>query len=520
VKLFAKGKVEKGAQQSAAPAFSPIDRVGLLGLLDQVVNGSQTGVLELHEPRGNWVYAFQAGALTHASGGRVRGARQAFDLLWEFQSGECLFRPGADPNLAGNLYIDKGRLQDLLGRSQAALQGPSAPYIPPDQQRPIAPAHWQPPAAAPAWGAGGYPPQQPYAQPQPGYPPQQPQPQQGYPQPQQGYPQPQPQSYPQQQQPAYPQQPSQGYPQPQQAGYPQQQPPPGYPPAAYPGAPYPGAPPQAQPYPQPGYPQAPGGMRPPAGQPQPQYPAYPQPPAMPPQAQPQAMPPQAPAQAMPPQQPMAVQPPQAPPAPARPVTPPSFSVPPMAIPRKREAPLPTYQPPAAAPMPAAAEPPKPAAPKDDLAALRASLVAQAPPVAQAPSAPAWGVRGGEAPVAPVVPMRKGGKGKDKSKDKGKDKAAKVAAVPGKTAPKADSKLMAAIKIQLIKFLLWACERRYSPDDHWTLKDAFEISTMELRDQFFSAFSESLKSSKKTRQDNFDDTDDMAAGRMRGRGRRH
>jgi hypothetical protein len=167
-------------------------------------------------------------------------------------------------------------------------------------------------------------------------------------------------------------------------------------------------------------------------------------------------------------------------------------------------------------MPAAAEPPKPAAPKDDLAALRASLVAQAPPVAQAPSAPAWGVRGGEAPAAPVVPTRKGGKGKDKGKDKG----AKVAVVQGKTAAKPDSKLMAAIKIQLIKFLLWACERRYSPDDHWTLKDAFEISTMELRDQFIGAFSESLKSTKKTRQDNFDDADDMAAGRMRGRGRRH
>jgi hypothetical protein len=498
VKLFAKGKGEKGAQQSAAPAFSPIDRVGLLGLLDQVVNGSQTGVLELHEPRGNWVYAFQAGALTHASGGRVRGARQAFDLLWEFQSGECLFRPGADPNLAGNLYIDKGRLQDLLRRSQAALQGPSAPYIPPDQQRPIAPATWQPPAAAPAWGAGGYAPQQPYPQPQqPGYPPQQPP--QGYPQPPQGYPQPQ--------QPGYPQHPPQGYPQPQQAGYPQQQPPPGYPPAAYPGGPYPGAQPPGQPYPQPGYPQAPGEMRPPPGQPQPPYPAYPQP---------QPMPQQAPPQAMPPQQPIAAQPPLAPPAPARQVTPPSFSVPPMAIPRKREAPLPAYQPPAAAPMPAAAEPPKPAAPKDDLAALRASLVAQAPPVAQAPSVPAWGVRGGQAPAAPVVPMRKGGKGKDKGKDKG----AKVAVVQGKTAPKADSKLKAAIKIQLIKFLLWACERRYSPEDHWTLKDAFEISTMELRDQFFSAFSQSLKSTKKTREDNFDDTDDMAAGRMRGRGRRH
>jgi len=492
VKLFAKGKVEKGAQQPAAPAFSPIDRVGMLGLLDQVVNGSQTGVLELHEPQGNWVYAFQAGALTHASGGRVRGARQAFDLLWEFQSGECAFRPGADPNLAGNLYIDKARLQDLLRRSQAALQGPSAPYIPPGQQRPIAPATWQPPAAAPAWGAGGYAPQPGYPQPQqPGYPPQPPlQPQQGYPQPQQPvYPQPQQPGYPPPQPQAYPQPPPQGYPQPQQPGY-AQQPPPGYPPAPFPAAPYPGVPPQGQPYPQP------------------PYPAYPQ-------APPQPVPPQAmPQQSMPPQQPLAAQPPVAPHAP-RPVTPPSFSVPPMAIPKKREAPLPAYQPAVAAPMPAAPEPPKPSAPKDDLAALRASLVAQAPPAAHAPSGPAWGVRGGEPAAPPVVPARKGA-----GKGKGKDKAPKVAVVQGKAAPKPDSKLKAAVKIQLIKFLLWACERRYSPDDHWTLKDAFEISTMELRDQFFSAFSQSLKASKKTREDNFDDTDDMAAGRMRGRGRRH
>jgi hypothetical protein len=505
VKLFAKGKVEKGAQQSAAAPFSPIDRVALLGLLDQVVNGSQTGVLELHEPRGNWVYAFQGGALTHASGGRVRGARQAFDLLWEFQSGECSFRPGTDPSLAGNLYIDKGRLQDLLRRSQAALQGPSAPYIPPDQQRPIAPAAWQPGAQpAPSWGAGGYQQQQPrFPQPQqPGY---APQPPQGYPpQPQQqGYPTQPPQAYPQPPQ-GYPQQQPQGYPQPQQAGYPQQQQAPGFPGAPYPAAPYPGAQPQGQPYPQPAYPQAPGAMTPPPGQPQPAYPAYPQPPAMPPQA-------------MPPQQPMAAQPPVAPPAPHRPITPPSFSVPPMAIPRKREAaPLPSYQPPAAAPAPLAPEPGRPSAPKDDLAALRASLVAQAPPAAQAPSAPAWGVRGGEPVAPPVVPGRKGAKGKAKSKDKGP----KVAVVQGKAAPKADSKLKAAIKIQLIKFLLWACERRYSPDDHWTLKDAFEISTMELRDQFIGAFSESFKASKQKREDKFDDTDDMAAGRMRGRGRRH
>jgi hypothetical protein len=193
----------------------------------------------------------------------------------------------------------------------------------------------------------------------------------------------------------------------------------------------------------------------------------------------------------------------------------------MAIPKKREAALPAYQPPAAAPVPPAAEPPRAAAPKDDLAALRASLVSQAPTVGQAPTAPAWAVRGAEPVAPPVVPARKGGgKGKAKANDKGKGQGAKVTVVQGKAVPKADSRLKAAIKIQLIKFLLWACERRYSPDDHWTLKDAFEISTMELRDQFFSAFSQSLKSTKKTREDKFDDTDDMAAGRMRGRGRRH
>jgi hypothetical protein len=178
----------------------------------------------------------------------------------------------------------------------------------------------------------------------------------------------------------------------------------------------------------------------------------------------------------------------------------------MAIPKKRAA-VPPYQPPAAAPMPVtpAPEPPK-AAPKDDLAALRASLVAQAPPVRPAASAPAWGVRTGDGTVAPP-PAAAGSKGKGKDKGKG-----------AKT--KGDSKLRAAIKVQLITFLLWACERKYSPDDHWTLKDAFEVSTMELRDQFIGAFSESFKASRQKRNAEEDDMDDMAAGRMRGRGRRH
>jgi Domain of unknown function (DUF4388) len=480
VKLFAKGKGEPAAQ-SKAPAFSPIDRVGLLGLLDQVVNNGQSGVLELREPRGEWVYAFQSGALTHARGGRVRGARQAFDLLWEFQSGEFTFTPGVNPTLAGNLYIDKGRLLDLLRRSQAALQGPSAPYIPPDQQRPIAPVYRT------------------YSQPSPGQVP--PWPQQGPPPgqypgaPAQGA----PQGWPPAPQPGMPQGPSWGA-----GGYPQQ---PGYPAAPYQqGAQYPGAQPQGQPYPQQGYP----------GQPQPGYPPYPQ------QQMPQQQIPQQPMQqqGMPqpmPQQGMAQQgmplpmmPPVGPPPPAaatpptRPITPQSFSVPPMAIPKKRDA-IPSYQPPAA-PMPAPAAPePAKSAPKDDLASLRASLVAQAPAVAPAPSAPTWGVRTGDGTVAPP-PAAAG------PKRKGKDKTAKT---------KGDSKLMASIKVQLITFLLWACERKYSPDDHWTLKDAFEVSTMELRDQFISTFSESFKASRQKRNaEDDDDTDNMAAGRMRGRGRRH
>jgi hypothetical protein len=473
VKLFAKGKGEPAAQ-SKAPAFSPIDRVGLLGLLDQVVNNGQSGVLELREPRGEWVYAFQSGALTHARGGRVRGARQAFDLLWEFQSGEFTFTPGVNPTLAGNLYIDKGRLLDLLRRSQAVLQGPSAPYIPPDQQRPIAPVYRT------------------YSQPMPGQVP--PWPQQGPPPgqypgaPAQGA----PQGWPPAPQPGMPQAPSWGA-----GGYPQQ---PGYPAAPYQqqGAQYPGAQPQGQPYPQQqGYP----------GQPQPGYPAYPQ--QGMPQQQPmpqQPMPQQPmPQQAMSPQgMPLPTMPPAAPPAPTRPLTPQSFSVPPMAIPKKRDA-IPSYQPPAA-PMPAPAAPePAKTAPKDDLASLRASLVAQAPAVAPAPSAPTWAVRTGDGTVAPP-PAAAG------PKRKGKDKTAKT---------KGDSKLMASIKVQLITFLLWACERRYSPDDHWTLKDAFEVSTMELRDQFISTFSESFKASRQKRNaEDDDDTDNMAAGRMRGRGRRH
>jgi len=509
--LFKKGKGDGQQAASKEPAFAPIDRYGLLGLLDEVVNGGQTGVLELHEPRGTWVYGFQSGALTHASGGRVRGARQAFDLLWEFQAGEFMFTQGsAGPQ--GNLYIDKGRLLELLHRSQAALQGSSAPYIAPGQERvvqmPPRPFSPSPGRMAPQWQPG-MPPAQPMA---PGF----------------GT-------------TLYPQAPGMA-PGPYPAGqFPQgAPPPPGFPPPA-PGGPLPsvppsmGRPPAAPPpvypgqyAPQPGMPQPPQGMPPlplPPVQPMPQMqpmPPLPMPPIQPgPPAQ--AMPPvqplppfqpvqplpampmqQVPMQQMPQVMPVQPAPPMVPPAPVRPFTPGAFSVPPMAIPKRRDA-VPTYQPPVAAgPAPASAPAPQapavePSKPKDDLAALRETLVKQAPLVQQAPPEPTWKMRTADGVVAPppAEPLKK-----------------------AKRKEKKPSKLGQKTRIQLIKFLLWTMERRYSPDDHWTLKDAFEISTMELRDQFLSAFSQTLKSTAKEKSSDEDEIDDIGAGRMRGRGRRH
>jgi hypothetical protein len=79
------------------------------------------------------------------------------------------------------------------------------------------------------------------------------------------------------------------------------------------------------------------------------------------------------------------------------------------------------------------------------------------------------------------------------------------------------RLAEGIRVRLIKFLLWACERKYSPDDHWTLKDAFEVSTMELRDQFVGAFSQSFKTNRQASTED-DDVDQVNEGRMRGRAR--
>src|SRR5712692_3219883 len=477
MKLFPKSKPGAPAPAGATPPYQPIDRVNLLGLLDRVVNQGESCVLRLREPRGAWTYAFQGGGLVHASGGAVRGARQAFDLLWEFQQGEVSMSAGVDPTLGSNLYIDKARLQDMLRRSQAALHGPGSPYIPPDQQRPIQPVNqpWaqRPTAAPPGWN--------PAPQAPPGYPGQPPQ----------GYP-----AAP----PSFPGQPPQGYP---------AAPPPGYPGGPPPG--YPGGPPQGYPAPRP------------AGYPAPQPSGYPAPPVYsPPQpARPQGQPPQAwpgyPGQPpVPPPYPAVAAQPPAPPAPPRPqprqATPPPFSVPPMALPRPRgtvslpgrSAPPPPALPRAPAPQAAPAQDPNRAAtPVDELKTLRATLMSQAPAAPVQGPPPNWNVVGPGGAVAPPPMPARGARGK----------AAKPART-GKPGP-----FRAWARVKLITFLLWACERKYSADDHWTVKDAFEVATLELRDQFFGAFSQSFKAAKPSGRpgDEFDG-DQIASGRSRGRSR--
>lgn len=432
MKLFSKGK--SAARAAAAPApFQPTDRANLMARLEQVVSAGQSGVLSLRNANGEWTYAFQGGGLVHASGGRTRGARQAFDLLWEFDSGEFLFTTESGSGLGSNLYIDKGRLLGLLRQSQAALQAPGSPSLPTVQPTQAAPA---PPSG---WGAGVPP---------------------------QSYPTAKPLSAPVPQAPAVNLTP--------------------------------------QPFQVPASRVAPPGLPPPAA-------AAPIPPLVVVPPMPPPTPPAAAAKAppaiSPPPPAVAPQPPRSlgrsiaapPPAPA------SFSVPPMPIPRRREAapgPLIQSSLPArgndtqAAPKPAVETSKPPSTPQDDLKSLRASLAAQAPSPEPASRALTWKVRKPDGTASAPGETRKGAK-------------------PAKS--KKPSRLKAFVEDKTIRFLLWACERSYSPDDHWTVKDAFEVATLELRDQFLGAFSQAFKPRGAGRDDD-DDINQVTAGRMRGRAR--
>lgn len=161
-------------------------------------------------------------------------------------------------------------------------------------------------------------------------------------------------------------------------------------------------------------------------------------------------------------------------------------------------------PPMAAPLPQAApvqDPNRSATPVDELRTLRASLVSQAPAVPPAGPPPNWSPRGPSAAVPPPVAPPRG----------------KAQKSPRVARP---SPFRAWARVQLITFLLWACERRYSEDDHWTVKDAFEVATLELRDQFFGAFSQSLQGAKGAKRPGTDEFegDQIASGRSRGRTR--
>ena len=58
---------------------------------------------------------------------------------------------------------------------------------------------------------------------------------------------------------------------------------------------------------------------------------------------------------------------------------------------------------------------------------------------------------------------------------------------------------------------------FTEDERKGPKDAFEVSTMELRDQFVGAFSQSFKTNRQASAED-DDVDQMNEGRMRGRAR--
>lgn len=461
MKLFGRGRAAAHASaEDAQPEFTfeVIDRANLLYLLGRIASQGETGVLTLRTPdEAGWLYGFQHGNLVHAEGGRARGARQAFDLLLEFDSGHFIYQPVAELDMPNNLYIPQARLLELVERSQTALQSPTSPVgapvatpgawpyqgpsqVPPPPQMSAPPGYAPPqPAPPPAWNGqsasvygspAGYgpPPPAPYGPP----------------------PLPAPHA------PAYGP-PPQG-----------QAPPP--PPASYAPPPPPPPPAYAPPLPPPGaYAPPPGVYSPPLPQPWPAAPLAPPPAPAPPRpaAIPRPVPPSTPPQ-------LTVLP--APPAGARP----------RALPGTP--PVPSYTPP---PAPAPRAPDGPPEPQNELTALREALAAPA----AGPPPPKWKVRG--RPAGSVAA------------------SATPATQPGKAAqPKQRSKLSIKLEQSTIRFLVWASEQPYSQDDHWTLKEAWEVATRELRAQMNGMVKQyTTKAPQKPQRPETIEGDNLEMGRM-------
>jgi hypothetical protein len=111
-------------------------------------------------------------------------------------------------------------------------------------------------------------------------------------------------------------------------------------------------------------------------------------------------------------------------------------------------------------------------------------------------APKWKVRGRPAASGAAAPTQ--------------------AVQPGKAAaqPKPQSKLSRTMEKSAIRFLVWASEQPYSPDDHWTLKEAFEVAKRELKGQMTGMVKQyTTKSAPKPRRTETIEGDNLEMGRM-------
>jgi len=497
MKLFGRSRSAAHAVESQAEpetTFEFIDRARLLQLLQQLAGERHTGALTLRTPDGaGWLYGFQQGSLVHAEGGRARGARQAFDLLLEFESGHFVFQPLAELDMPNNLYIPQARLLELSQRSQQALQSPMSPFGGPPLPGPTPWPHPQAmPAQQPAAPASGMaPPAQPMPHPASGLPPP-PWARPGLPTP------PQPPAVPAA--PLGPPAPPAASPwpaEPGQAAWPPAAGSGGHPlPAADAGAMGSAPPSTARPHDR-----RPAGAAPPSWYQGPPPAAPPPVPTPPPPAPPRSAPapnqfgppPPPPAAARPPAAvpPLQASPPSAPPSPHPPVSPlppqpgPAAAPPPRVVgyvPTVRAPAAPRYEPP---PSPALSSTPKAAPPADDVNTLRRALTVP--------------------PSFPGAPAPLGGDARAASRGKAR-------------LPKAPGRLSRALRASTIRFLVWAAEQPYSPDDEWTLKEALDVAKRELRTQMTGLMKQYARPSAPRRRPAQMDAnvDQIAAGRMASR----
>jgi hypothetical protein len=66
----------------------------------------------------------------------------------------------------------------------------------------------------------------------------------------------------------------------------------------------------------------------------------------------------------------------------------------------------------------------------------------------------------------------------------------------------------------IRFLVWASEQPYSPDDHWTLNEAWDVAKRELKAQMTGMVKQyTTKAPQKQRPPETIEGDNLEMGRM-------